>query len=374
MRRSTVLRYLPAALGLSLSIGWAGAADLTGHTAPTAPGQLTVSPGLSAPLPQGNQADIQFDPASGIVTVRMTVPDPSGNLIPNIRRDDFAVYENGVRQQNVNVDVEHAPISVAVLLEWGGRYQAFNRALGDNIPRAASQLLSEIGPQDKIALWTYADRPAKLADFSASPESLDGLLLTLETPGFSEANFYDALLATLQRMKTVAGRKAVIVLSDGVDTFSKASCQDVLKAAETSETPVYAINLGPALRAEAESVSNTGPHAQIDWNRAAMALQQIADKSGGRLFSPESTFDLSGIYDNIMQTLRVRYVITYKSAANTSGQSATRRVQVELVDPKTGGPLVAAPNGKPRTAALAVSTRYETGSRLQRVPQRSAVR
>lgn len=349
MRRSDLLRYLAAALGLCLGIGWAEA---------------------SGP----NQAEIQFDPASGIVTVRMTVHDPSGNLIPHIRRDDFAVYENGVREQNVSVDVEHAPISVAVLLEWGGRYETFNRALGDNIPRAASQLLSEIGPRDKIALWTYADRPSKLAGFSTSPESLDGLLLTLQTPGFSEANFYDALLATLERMKTAAGPKAVIVLSSGVDTFSNASYEDVLKAAETCATPVYAINLGPALRAEAESVSNTGPHAQIDWNRAAMALQQIADKSGGRVYSPESTFDLSGIYDNIMQNLRVRYVITYKSAANTGGQSPIRTVQVELIDPKTDRPLDAASNGKPRTAVLAVSTRYETGSGLQRVPQRFAVR
>lgn len=346
MRRSTVLRYLAAALGLSLGIGWAGAAD------------LTASPGPSTGLPHRNQAEIQFDPASGIVTVRMTVHDPSGNLIPNIRRDDFAVYENGVREQNVSVDVEHAPISVAVLLEWGGRYEAFNRALGDNIPRAASQLLGEIGPRDKIALWTYADRPAKLADFSTSPESLDGLLLTLETPGFSEANFYDALLATLQRMKTVAGRKAVIVLSSGVDTFSKASYQNVLKAAEDSATPVYAINLGPALRAEAESVSNTGPHAQIDWNRAAMALQQIADKSGGRVYAPESTFDLSGIYDNIMQNLRVRYVITYRSAANPGDQSAAKTVKVELIDPKTGGPLEVASNGKPGRVDLGIQGTY----------------
>lgn len=343
MRRSALLRYLAAALGLA------------------------ASPAFSTGLAQRNTSDVQFDPASGIVTVRMNVHDPHGNLIPNIRRDDFAVYENGVRQQNVTVDVEHAPISVAVLLEWGGRYQAFNRALGDNIPRAASQFLSEIGPRDKIALWTYADRPAKLADFSTSPESLDGLLLTLETPGFSEANFYDALLATLQRMKTVAGRKAVIVLSSGVDTFSTASYEDLLKAAETCETPVYAINLGPALRAEAESVSNTGPHAQIDWNRAAMALQQIAQKSGGRAYSPESTFDLSGIYDNIMQSLRVRYVITYKSSANAGGQART--VQVELIDPKTGRPLEAAP-----ATASGISTRDEAGSRLERIPQRSAVR
>ena len=349
MRRSALLRYV-AALGLA------------------------ASPALSAGLAQRNNAQVQFDPASGIVTVRMTVHDPSGNLIPNIRRNDFAVYENGVRQQNVSVDVEHAPISIAVLLEWGGRYQAFNRALGDNVPRAASQLLSEIGAQDKIALWTYADRPAKLADFSTSPQSLDGLLLTLPTPGFSEANFYDALLATLQQMKTVAGRKAVIVLSSGVDTFSKASYDDVLKAAETCATPVYAINLGPALRAEAESLSNSGPHAQIDWNRAAIALQQIAEKSGGRVYSPESTFDLSGIYDNIMQNLRVRYVITYKSAPSPGDQRAETTVEVKLIDPKTGAPLEATPNGKPSTVALVISTRDETGSRLERVPQRSAVR
>jgi len=88
----------------------------------------------------------------------MQARDPNGYFIPNIRRESFVVYENNARQQNATVEIEHAPVTLAVLMEYGGRYQALNKALGDEVPRAAHQLLDEIGRQDRIAVWRYGDR------------------------------------------------------------------------------------------------------------------------------------------------------------------------------------------------------------------------
>jgi len=181
---------------------------------------------------QGSQkTEISFDPATQLVTVKMLVQDPNGYFIPNIRRDNFVVYEDGIRQHNATVEIEHSPVSVAMLLEWGGRYSAFNKALAEDVPRVAYQMLDELGRQDKIAIFRYGDRLERLADFSRGHEVLEELLTDFDRPEFSELNFYDALISTLNYMKPVSGRKAVVLISSGVDTFSKTRYEDVLRAA-----------------------------------------------------------------------------------------------------------------------------------------------
>ena len=307
---------------------------------------------------QGKQkSDIHYDPNTGIVTIQMVVQDPNGYFIPNIRRDNFAVYENDVRQQNATVEVEHAPVTLGVLLEYGGRRQALNKALGYEVPRAAHQLLDEIGRQDKIAFWRYADQVEQLADFSKGHETLDDLFSSYRAPEFSEANFYDALIATLQQMKMKAGRKALVLISSGIDTFSKAKFEDVLQAVRECQTPIYVISMGAILRS-AEQLS-AQPHAVADWSRAEAELQQIAQASGGRLYSPGSVLNLSGVYDDMMENLRLRYVITYKSTTDVGNLDAVRTVRVELVNPTTKRPLeIVDANGKPVRSKLFVQENY----------------
>ena len=137
-------------------------------------------------------------------------------------------------------------------------------------------------------------------------------------------------------MQTPNGRKALVLLASGVDTFSKASYEDALQSVRRSAVPIYAINL--AVAARSATLSSKGPYARIDWKRAESGLRQIATASGGRLYSPEFTFDLAGIYDDLMENLRVRYVITYKSTIDAD-VNRPRTVRIELVDSRTGGPL-----------------------------------
>jgi VWFA-related protein len=317
----------------SLTVLMAGAQSPIGDA-------IRIPDRAAAPLFKGEpgkqRTEIHFDPATGMVTLKLVVQDPNGYFIPNIRRDNFVVYENGVRQNNATVDIEHAPLSLAMLLENGGRYPALNKAIATEISLDGRHLLDVVGREDKIAIWKYADRPELLSDFTRDHDMLNDILLTIRPPSVSEANLYDAVIAVLQRMRTVAGRKGVIVISSGVDTFSKARYEDVLKAAGASNTPLYAIGLGKIL-SEAVDLSATGaPAARIDWKRAESELQGIAQASGGRFYKPATSIDLSATYDDIMENLKVRYVITYKSS--TTG-NAPRKVRVELVDPKTGGPL-----------------------------------
>src|SRR5205085_428276 len=132
----------------------------------TASGQVEIPNRPSAPLFRGQQGrqktEIHYDPATHIVAMKLLVQDPNGYFIPNIRPENFAVYENGVRQQILNVNVEHAPVSLALLIEFGGRAQALNRDLSQEVSRAGRQVLNEIRNGDSLSVWKYSDKVEKL--------------------------------------------------------------------------------------------------------------------------------------------------------------------------------------------------------------------
>jgi VWFA-related protein len=304
--------------------------------------QTRIPNRVSTPLFKGKQGkqktDIHFDPATHVVTLKLLVQDPNGYFIANIRRDNFVVYENGVRQQNATVEIEHATTSLGVLLEFGGRAPALSRLFGVEASSAARQLLDVLGREDKIAVWKYNDKVEKLVDFSQGRENLDEQLRELGPPEFSDTNLYDALIFAIEQMRPLTGRKAVILISSGIDSFSKAKYEDALRAARDSDTPIYVVSLVPVLRNIVEVHDKVGPLARIDWNKSENELEGIARASGGRAYAPENTIDLSLIYDDMMENLRVRYVITYRSS-NDLDLNSPRTVSVKLVDPRTGGPL-----------------------------------
>jgi hypothetical protein len=136
----------------------------------------------------------------------------------------------------------------------------------------------------------------------------------------------------------VDGRRAVILLSSGVDTFSKAPLDEVIKRAAGSDTPIYAVSFGELLRLAIDVLGAAAPSARINWNRAERDLEVIARASGGRLYSPTGSVDLAGIYDDVIENLKVPDVITYKSSA-TGNLNSPRTVGVGLVNPKTGAPI-----------------------------------
>jgi Ca-activated chloride channel homolog len=308
---------------------------------------------------QGKQrTEIDFDPATSTVTMKLLVQDPAGYFIPDLHRDNFAVYENGVRQQNATVEIEHAPITLGIVMEHGGRYKGFNRTSSDEVFRAGKQLLDELGREDKVAIWEYADNAHQIADFTTAHDRLDQFFITAGVPDSSETNFYDALVSTSEAMKTLTGRKALIVITSGVDTFSKAKYDDALNAVRASGTPVYIIDLSPDLREAAKGNANAGPYAHLDWRRIESQLREIASVSGGRVYTESSSFDLAGVYDDLMENLRVRYVISYRSIGSES-LDAARTVRVELVDPSTNGPLeIVDANGKVIRSTVVVENNY----------------
>jgi VWFA-related protein len=303
---------------------------------------ITIPNRPATPLFEGTQekqkTELHFDPSTHTVTLKVLVQDPNGYFIPNIHRENFAVYENGVRQNNVSVGIEHASISLGVLVEFGGRSLTLDREMAVEISRAVRQLQDELRPDDRVAVWKYSDKVEKILDLSQRNQALGQLFSDIGDPQFSETNFYDAIVAVEKQMRAVSGRKAILLISSGVDTFSKATYGDALDAARHSDTPIYVIALTKVLRDIINVHENAGALLHIDWEKVDRQLRELAGASGGRVYSPDTTVDLSATYDDVMENLRVRYVITYRSSSNADPNSP-RTVRVELIDPTTGGPL-----------------------------------
>ncbi len=306
-----------------------------------AAGQVRVPARSPKPVFEGRQGkqrtEIHFDPAAGTVTLKLLVQDPNGYFIPNIRRENFVVYENGVRQNSTSVDIEHSPASIGLLLENGGRHPSLNRELVHQISAAGNELLHSLDRRDQVAIWMYADAVKQAADYQKGRETLQALLAGLEPPEISETNLYDALIAMPGFMKPAGGRPAIIVVTSCIDTFSKANFENALQAARRSPFPIYAISLVNLLRLTAE-LHGPPPLQHFNWSEGEDKLQQIAGASGGRLYSPKTVVDLPAAYDDIMENLKVRYVITYRSSDNARSNKA-RTVHVDLVNPATGQSL-----------------------------------
>jgi VWFA-related protein len=159
-------------------------------------------------------------------------------------------------------------------------------------------------------------------------------------------------------MRAVTGRKALILISSGIDTFSKASYEDAVKAAAGSDFPIYTISLARSLQNLMEARDLTASVGQMDWEKANKNLQKIALASGGRAYSPQNTLDMSVTYDDIMENLKVRYVISYRSS--TKDTNSSRNVRVELVNPRTGKPLqIVDASGRTIKASVILQTSYK---------------
>ena len=224
------------------------------------------------------------------MTITLQIEDPNGYFIPNIHPDNFAVYEGGVRQKLVSAEVQHAPVSIVLLLEEDGRYHELNEVLGVEIPQASEALLNVLGHRDRLAVFTYSGQVKMLAGFGENRGDLSDVFEQLGTPEFSEANLYDAILGTLNFMRDVRGRKAIILISSGLDTFSKTTYEQVLQAAEQDRTPIYIIGLSEMMRGQAFIYGSAAPYAHMNWNEAERRLEHLATASGGRI-CPDQTLN-----------------------------------------------------------------------------------
>jgi len=176
-----------------------------------------------------------------------------------------------------------------------------------------------------------------LQDFTKNKQAAFGALGMMQIPGFSESNLFDALSDTITRMDNIEGKKAILLISSGVDTFSKTRYDKVLKLVQTSDTPVYAIGTGQAVREYYDARGYLGPETQVGFLQADNQLRSFASLSGGRAYFPRFEGKFPEIFNDISAALRNEYNISY-TPTNTAHDGKFRKVKISLVD-QDGKPL-----------------------------------
>ena len=161
---------------------------------------------------------------------------------------NFRVLEDNVPQKVTRVEMGQAPITVAMLIEFSSLFQRYWGQTWYQTLQLAFGFASTLQPQDYCAVIAYDIRPEMLTDFTNDRQRIEGALNRMQMASWAEANLYDALIDTTDRMSGIEGRKAIVLISSGVDTFSKFTFDQTRKALQQNGVPIYAIGLMQALR------------------------------------------------------------------------------------------------------------------------------
>jgi VWFA-related protein len=275
----------------------------------------------------------------------VTVRDANGRFANELKREDFRVFEDGREQPLSDLALRQVPVDVVLMVDASSSV-ASNL---DDFRRAADGFASRLAADDRISLIKFDDRIQLLQDWTQSRFQLRRALTRIEPGMFTRFN--DALLlAAQQQFVSSKSRRAVIVLSDGIDTGRGISLEGAFKALLEAQVVVYVVSNSEIARAtkmaELDSLLN-GSESTVRFNqlriedlreglrvldRSEVSLAQLTAGTGGRLFKPRSFQALEATYAEVAEELRHQYALYY-TPLNKARDGGFRRVRVETVNP-----------------------------------------
>lgn len=269
----------------------------------------------------GAQASQVFRGGTDLVLLSVAVQDPRGRLVPDLAREDFQVFEDGIRQTITNFSRDVQPIALSLLLDTSA---SMDRKLA-TAQEAAVGFVRQLTPRD-VAMVIDFDSQARIRqEFTTDLGALEAAIRSTRAGG--PTALYNALYTAVNQLRVIraeagpdAGirRQAIVVLSDGEDTASLIDDVAVLDVLKRSEVIVYAIGL------RAESVAARG-----EFSAADAALRMMARETGGRSYFISEINQLRGIYAEIADELTSQYTIGYVST-NAARDGGWRAVQVRV--------------------------------------------
>ncbi len=335
--------------------------------------------------PQGTSPQTTQSPADKSVSIKVDVDVVLLNIsvwdrdtnrsITGLQKDDFQVYEDRTRQDVQQLWSAEAPFSLLLLLDVSGSTASYIRLMKE----AATNFTREINEKDKVAVATFNSDVRLLQNFTSDRNAAARAIDRIRSGGGTA--FYDALMTCLNEyMRGVEGRKAIVVFTDGVDNQllgnrgngSRATFAELYHRIQEVDTLVYTIFLDsegevpmshgstnpypyprrgrgglslplpfplplPGQRfptpfpTPSPSPRNGGGDERAAYKTAREQLENIADQTGGRMYSPGRAEDLSGAYQEIADDLRVQYLLSYASS-NPAQDGRWRAISVEIRD------------------------------------------
>jgi len=286
---------------------------------------------------------IRFD--STLVTVPVTVQDRNGRYVPILRRDQFRITENGVEQKIAYFATTDAPFTVILLIDTSG---STNVRLNE-IQDAAIKFVGKLKPSDSVMVMSFDDRIDVQCKATTDRNVIEKAIRRTRTGGGTR--LYDAVDDILKRqVKTIDGRKAVVLFTDGVDTTShRASYDSTIRLAEESDAAIYSVDYdtsglgGPMGQGRRGTIfgiplptpgipGSTQPGSSPgDYRREVAYLHALSNSTGGRFYNGDSLFGIAQAFTWIAEELGLQYSLGYYPS--TQGKDGERRqIKVKVTE------------------------------------------
>lgn len=276
---------------------------------------LPVSAVAQAPtsVPRGPTFGVEIE----VINLNVSVTDSRSRYVTDLKNEDFAVFEDGIKQDLSIFRHEDIPISMALVLDTSA---SMDEKLS-TAQQAAIRFAKTLRPQDQAQVMQFNDRTTVLQDFTADHKLLEEAIKRTEASG--PTALHNALyvgLKDLNKQKKAGElrRRAIVLLSDGEDTASLVNDEQVLELARKTEIAIYAISLRP---------SRVPERNRQQFSQAVHLLTALSRETGGQVFFPNSLSELDTVYDRIAEELRTQYNLGYVSS-NVRRDGKWRRVVV----------------------------------------------
>ena len=254
-----------------------------------------------------------------VVSLNVTVLDAQGHYVTDLQDSDFSVFEDGVKQDLTFFNKSNVPIALSLLLD-------SSASMEQRMPiaqEAAIGFARKIRPQDLAQIVDFDSRVEILQGFTNKVEDLEKAIKATASGG--STSLHNAVYISIKELAKVKARnpdeirrQAIVLLSDGEDTSSLVSFEEVLELAKRSETAIYTIGLQPRETSQLKG-----------FREAEFVLRQFAQETGGRAFFVQRAEDLKDIYGQIADELSSQYTMGY-APKNTKRDGAFRRLVVQV--------------------------------------------
>ena len=298
-----------------------------GAPAPTVKPQAPATPQQQAP-----QAGVSIAVEVPVVTLDVIAATQRGDLLTGLKKENFKVSDEGVPQTITNFGPTDAPITIVMLMEFSSRglydwfaYQA---------KYWSDAFLPNLQQKDWVALRTFDMQVHDEVDFTQNKDEVRNAIYHLYFPGFSESNVFDAVLKTIDDMKDVKGKKSILLLATGVDTFSKHTLDQTMKQLRQSDVTIFCVGLDKPYINFIESRGSRGSH--MNFLQGENQMRTIANLTGGYAWFPQFDGELPDIFHQVAAFLRHQYSLSYTPSGGKDAKF--HKVKIELVN-ADGTPL-----------------------------------
>lgn len=252
-----------------------------------------------------------------LVTLDATVLTQDGFFVPELKKENFHIFEDGIEQKIASLGEVTAPVTAVLLVEFSdGTF-----ALQQNALQACYHFTKALQPNDWAALVFFDKRPTLIQDFTQDKTALQEALVSPRVPLSREINLFDALDDTLDRLRQVDGRKYIILMATGQDTFSKKILDDVYKKIESAnDTIIYSVDTGLGLH-------------QL---QADNQMRVFARMTGGRFYFATSLDEYNDLYRDLAHSIRNRYTLTYRPSHH-GRDGKWHKIRLQVINPDANG-------------------------------------